>query len=112
LLTTGRSGQGEGMAQATLTADEIATALKALPDWSGGPTGITRSFEAATFPDGIALVQQVADAAEAADHHPDIDIRWRTVTFRLVTHSAGGVTAKDIAMARTIDTVIAAGWSG
>ena len=61
--------------------------------------------------DGIALVQQVAEAAEAADHHPDIDIRWRTVTFRLVTHSAGGVTAKDIGLARTIDTMIASGWS-
>jgi len=99
------------MAEPTLSADELGAALSRLPEWTGDPAGISRTFNAPTFMEGVALVQQVAEAAEAADHHPDIDIRWRTVQFTLVTHSAGGVTAKDVAMARTIDSVIAAGWS-
>ena len=45
----------------------------------------------------------MARAAEAADHHPDLDIRWRTVSFTLSTHSEGGITAKDVMLARQID---------
>jgi 4a-hydroxytetrahydrobiopterin dehydratase len=57
----------------------------------------------------ISVVDAVAIAAEAADHHPDIDIRWRNLTFRLSTHDAGGrVTARDIALAHQIDAIIAA----
>ncbi|GIJ70252.1 4a-hydroxytetrahydrobiopterin dehydratase [Virgisporangium ochraceum] len=67
------------------------------------PDAITRTVETESFPAAIALVNAVAEAAEAADHHPDIDIRWRTVTFSLSTHSAGGVTSKDIAMAAKIN---------
>ena len=89
-----------------LSDDEVAAALAGLPEWSGDHTGIRRSVTAATFPAGVTLVDRVAEAAEAADHHPDIDIRWRTVTFTLVTHSAGGVTEKDVAMARTVDEII------
>jgi 4a-hydroxytetrahydrobiopterin dehydratase len=81
----------------------LAEALAGLPEWSGDVQGIARAVKAPTFLAGIRLVDAVADAAEAADHHPDIDIRWRTVTFRLATHSAGGVTAKDLALARQID---------
>jgi len=55
------------------------------------------------------VVDRVAEAAEAADHHPDIDIRWRTLTFTLATHSAGGVTAKDVDLAGTIDEIVRAG---
>jgi 4a-hydroxytetrahydrobiopterin dehydratase len=86
-----------------LSPAELADALAALPAWSGDVTGIERAVKAPSFLDGIRLVDAVADAAEAADHHPDIDIRWRTVTFRLATHSAGGVTEKDLALARQID---------
>lgn len=82
---------------------EIASALETLPGWSGGTDGITRTVETESFPAAIALVNAVAEAAEAADHHPDIDIRWRTVTFSLSTHSAGGVTSKDTAMAAKIN---------
>jgi 4a-hydroxytetrahydrobiopterin dehydratase len=89
-----------------LDAAAIAEALTDLPDWSGDTEGISRTVEAASFPAAIALVNAVAEAAEAADHHPDIDIRWRTVTFSLSTHSAGGVTSKDIAMAATIDRLV------
>jgi 4a-hydroxytetrahydrobiopterin dehydratase len=92
---------------ALLSADELATALSSLPDWSGDTKGIERAVTAPSFLAGIRLVDAVAEAAEAADHHPDIDIRWRTVTFRLSTHSAGGVTDKDIALAKRIDELTA-----
>ncbi len=59
------------------------------------------------FRDAIKLVDQVADAAEEMNHHPDIDIRWRTVTFTLSTHSMGGVTDLDISLARRIDALAA-----
>ena len=86
-----------------LTDDEVSDALNGLPGWSGTPEMITRTVRAADFRAAIALVNAVADAAEEADHHPDIDIRWRDVTFGLATHSAGGVTEKDVAMARRIN---------
>jgi 4a-hydroxytetrahydrobiopterin dehydratase len=51
-------------------------------------------------------VDRVAKVAEEMDHHPDIDIRWRTLTFRCSTHSAGGVTTRDIALANRIDRIL------
>ena len=72
-----------------LSPTELADVLAGMPDWSGDTDGIERAVKAPTFLDGLRLVDAVAEAAEAADHHPDIDIRWRTVTFRLATHSAG-----------------------
>jgi 4a-hydroxytetrahydrobiopterin dehydratase len=74
-----------------------------LPLWSGGTDQIVRTVECPTFPLAITLVDRVAEHAEAMDHHPDIDIRWRKVTFTLSTHSEGGVTAKDITLAHVID---------
>ncbi|GEL18549.1 hypothetical protein PA7_23860 [Pseudonocardia asaccharolytica DSM 44247 = NBRC 16224] len=53
------------------------------------------------------MVDRVAEIAEQADHHPDIDIRWRTLTFRLSTHSAGGLTEKDLALAARISEQLA-----
>jgi 4a-hydroxytetrahydrobiopterin dehydratase len=86
-----------------LSDEQVTQALAGLNGWAGTAEEISRSVKARSFLDGIRLVDAVADAAEAADHHPDIDIRWRTVTFRLATHSAGGVTEKDIALAGRID---------
>jgi 4a-hydroxytetrahydrobiopterin dehydratase len=91
------------MATPLLTDDELNAALKDLPDWVRAGAEITRTVEAATFPAGIELVRRVASAAEAANHHPDIDIRWRRVTFTLSTHSAGGLTGLDISVAHEID---------
>jgi 4a-hydroxytetrahydrobiopterin dehydratase len=91
---------------AVLGSDEVTTALAHLSGWAGDVEGIERSVTAETFLDGIRLVAEVAHVAEQADHHPDIDIRWRTVKFRLSTHSAGGVTEKDIALARQINELI------
>ncbi|WP_280400626.1 4a-hydroxytetrahydrobiopterin dehydratase [Nocardia carnea] len=86
-----------------LTESEITAALDSLSAWSRTGEAITRTVEAPTFLAGIDLVQRVAEAAETANHHPDIDIRWRKVTFTLSTHSAGGLTALDVALAREID---------
>ena len=89
-----------------LTAEAVRDELGRLAGWSGDPTGISRTVELGSFPDAIAVVDRVAEAAEDLDHHPDIDIRWRTLTFRCVTHSAGGVTHRDFALARRIDDIV------
>ncbi|WBB66660.1 4a-hydroxytetrahydrobiopterin dehydratase [Micromonospora sp. WMMD812] len=89
-----------------LTAEAVEDELGGLTSWSGDPTGISRTVELASFPDAITVVDRVAATAEELDHHPDIDIRWRTLTFRCVTHSAGGVTDRDVALARRIDEII------
>jgi 4a-hydroxytetrahydrobiopterin dehydratase len=88
-----------------LNSDEVATELAHLQGWTGDPTGLSRTITAPSFLAGIRLVDVVAEAAERADHHPDIDIRWRKVTFRLSTHSEGGVTAKDVDLARQINAL-------
>ncbi|HET6710629.1 4a-hydroxytetrahydrobiopterin dehydratase [Amycolatopsis sp.] len=74
--------------------------------WTRSGAVIVREVELASFPQAIEVVNRVAELAEAADHHPDIDIRWRTLTFRLTTHSAGGLTAKDFSLAAQIDAVL------
>lgn len=61
-----------------------------------------------SFLDAIGVVDEVARIAEDRSHHPDIDIRWRTLTFRCSTHSEGGITAKDVELAAEIDRVVAA----
>ncbi|RDI52988.1 4a-hydroxytetrahydrobiopterin dehydratase [Nocardia mexicana] len=91
------------MSTPLLTDDEIATALGELPDWTRTGNSIARTIEAPSFLAGIELVRRVAGAAEAANHHPDIDIRWRRVTFTLSTHSEGGLTRLDAALAQEID---------
>ena len=77
-----------------------------LTEWTVAGKFLTRTVELASFPAAIEAVNRVADAAEEADHHPDIDIRWRTLTFALSTHSAGGLTQKDVDLARRIDQLI------
>jgi 4a-hydroxytetrahydrobiopterin dehydratase len=86
--------------------DQITQALQSVPHWRRDGNTITRAVEAPSFLEGIDLVGVVARAAEAANHHPDIDIRWRTVTFTLSTHSEGGITANDFALAEQIDDAV------
>lgn len=94
-----------------LDAAEVAQALTELPGWAGDTDRIEATYAMATFPIAIELVRVVAEDAEAANHHPDIDIRWRKVTFRLTSHDAGGVTAKDVALAGRIGSSAASlGW--
>jgi 4a-hydroxytetrahydrobiopterin dehydratase len=90
-----------------LNQGQVEAALTALPGWEGDSKALHRSIEFASFPAAIAAVVAVAEAAESANHHPDIDIRWRTVTFTLSTHSAGGVTPLDLSLARSINEITA-----
>jgi 4a-hydroxytetrahydrobiopterin dehydratase len=90
---------------ALLPQTEIDQALAGLDGWSQDGNELVRSVTADSFPVGIDLVRRVADVAEEMNHHPDIDIRWTTVTFRLSTHSAGGLTTNDIELARRIDAL-------
>ena len=75
-------------------------------DWQRDGDEIRRTIECASFPAAIDLVVRVGEAAEAADHHPDIDIRWRTVHFALSTHSVGGLTQNDLDLATIIDKLV------
>lgn len=86
-----------------LSPEAITEALAELSGWSGDQQALTRSFTYRTFPEGILSVAAVAAAAERLDHHPDIDIRWCTVTYTVSTHSAGGVTDLDLALCAAID---------
>lgn len=92
---------------ALLTEDELAAALFELQDWGGDSLALRRSYECPSFPSAITAVDRIAVIAENLDHHPDIDIRWRTLSFTVSTHSAGGVTEQDLDLARQIDGVLA-----
>ena len=91
---------------AVLTDEEVDAALPDLNGWERSEGTLRRSIKFPAFLDGIDAVRRVAARAEEKDHHPDIDIRWRTVTFALVTHSAGGITQNDLAMAREINQIV------
>ncbi len=86
-----------------LTDSEIAQRLKGLKGWERKGDAIRKSFSFAKFAEGIGFVDRVAVQADALDHHPDIDIRYTTVTMELSTHSAGGLTAKDFELAGRIE---------
>ena len=85
---------------------EIDAFLRAAIAWTLADGCLERTATASTFARGIEWVRDVAVIADRMDHHPDIDIRWRTVTFRLSTHDAGGITVLDFALAAEIDAVI------
>jgi 4a-hydroxytetrahydrobiopterin dehydratase len=88
-----------------LEPEEIARQLVDLPGWSSDGQALSRTVEAPDFMTAIAVVDEVAVAAEAMNHHPDIDIRWRRLGFTLATHSAGGVTQLDVELAHQIDAI-------
>ncbi|SES44539.1 4a-hydroxytetrahydrobiopterin dehydratase [Actinokineospora terrae] len=91
-----------------LSDPEIGKALGRLPRWRLVEGGLVLVAEFADFATAIRVVNRVAELAERADHHPDIDIRWNKVTFRCSTHTVNGVTAKDTALATEIDGVVSA----
>jgi 4a-hydroxytetrahydrobiopterin dehydratase len=86
-----------------LDDDQITSRLGALPAWERDGDVISKTFELPTFPDAIAFVTRIAEGAEAANHHPDIDIRWRNVRIALTTHDAGGLTDLDFDLATEIE---------
>lgn len=79
-----------------------------MDDWQEQDNALVRVFEFASFPEAIAFVDRLADAAEAENHHPDIDIRYRKVTVRWTTHSEGGITERDRTMAERTSALAAA----
>ena len=86
-----------------LTARAIKSSLARVPGWNKKKKEISRTYQFKDFPAAVKFVGNVARIAEAAWHHPDIDIRWNKVTLTLTTHDAGGLTAKDFTLAKKFD---------
>jgi 4a-hydroxytetrahydrobiopterin dehydratase len=80
----------------------VTAALDGLTGWVRDGDALVLTAKLPSFPAAITVVDRVAEIAESRDHHPDIDIRWRTLTFRCSTHSAGGITDLDTALAAAI----------
>lgn len=91
---------------ARLSEDEIAEQLEALGGWARRGDEIVKTYKLPSFAAAIAFVTHVGFLAEAANHHPNIDIRWNKVTLAVSTHDAGGLTAKDFALAAAADEVM------
>ena len=85
---------------------EIEQRLDELSGWTRANDEIRKTFQLGSFPTAIAFVTQVGFLAEAAGHHPDIDIRWRKVTLALTTHDAGGLSQKDFDLAAQVDEIM------
>jgi 4a-hydroxytetrahydrobiopterin dehydratase len=85
---------------------EIQRELNAMEGWSRRGGAIAKVFDFPTFAEAIAWVNRVAAAAEAAGHHPDLDIRFRQVHATLSTHDSGGITALDLSLARAMDLLV------
>jgi 4a-hydroxytetrahydrobiopterin dehydratase len=90
---------------AVLTESDVQQALKKLPGWELKGVAIQRISQFADFKAAMQFVNQVAAAAEQANHHPDIDIRYNKVVMSLVSHDAGGITQRDIRMAERINQI-------
>jgi 4a-hydroxytetrahydrobiopterin dehydratase len=90
---------------AVLTDAEIQQALASLSGWQRNGGAIQRIFRFPDFKLAMQFVNKVADAAELVNHHPDIDIRYNTVTMALISHDSGGVTQRDVRMAGTINKI-------
>ena len=90
---------------ATMSDTEVKDALADLPNWELSGSDIVKEYKSADFVAAMAFVNQVAEAAEAANHHPDIDIRWNKVRLALSTHSQGGLTRNDFTLAAQIESL-------
>ncbi len=88
-----------------LSNEQITGELRALKGWTPVGKEITKSYDLKDFVHAMGFVNSVALLAEKANHHPDVDIRWSKVTLTLSTHSAGGLTEKDFALAKAIDAL-------
>jgi len=86
---------------------EIQRALGRLTGWARRGDTLTKTYTFGTFADGIAFVNRIAKAADARNHHPDIDIRYTKITCMLSTHDAGGITTADLELAEEIEKAAA-----
>jgi len=89
-------------ARQTLSENELRDLLIELPEWALDDGKLVRTWTFLDFLQAIAFVNRVAGIAEEAQHHPDIDIRYNRVKLALVSHDAGGITARDAGMARQL----------
>jgi 4a-hydroxytetrahydrobiopterin dehydratase len=88
-----------------LSQDELTALLRDLPDWELEDGQLVRTWTFKDFVAAMAFVNRIAELAEQAAHHPDIDIRYNRVKFALVSHDAGGITARDADMARRMGEI-------
>jgi 4a-hydroxytetrahydrobiopterin dehydratase len=86
-----------------MSGDEVKRALADLPGWEVKEDALTRTYTHPSFAEAIVFVNAVAHLAELANHHPDVDIRYSTIRVATTTHDQGGITEKDVALARSID---------
>ena len=91
----------------TLSPEELSALVRELPEWALEDGKLVRFFTFPDFVQAMAFVDRVAQLAEQAGHHPDIDIRYNRVKLALVSHDAGGITARDADMARRLSAVLA-----
>ena len=89
----------------SLSDKEIQDRLGHVPGWLHTGNALHRKFQFASFMPGIRFVNKIAEAAEEAQHHPDIAINYNLVSISLSTHSEGGVTEKDFSLAQKIDAL-------
>jgi len=88
-----------------LTDAELKQALSELSGWSLENGMIVKKYAHNSFPEAIVFVNAVAHLAELLNHHPDVDIRYSNITVALVTHDAGGITVKDVTLAKQIEAI-------
>jgi 4a-hydroxytetrahydrobiopterin dehydratase len=86
-----------------IAGQQLEDLIRELPEWAVEDGSLVRFWTFADFVEAMAFVNRVAELAEAAGHHPDIDIRYNRVRLALVSHDAGGITARDAAMARQLN---------
>lgn len=90
-----------------LEESRVVEQLAAVPEWTREGAELVRVFKFPSYMAGIDFVTRVAELAEEANHHPDMQVGWRKVTLRLSTHSKGGLTDLDFALARKVDALSA-----
>jgi len=91
--------------ESAYTDAQITEQLKALPGWRHEGGALRRTYKTDGWPTTLMLVNAVGFYAEAADHHPDLEVHWGSVSVALSTHSAGGITPKDVALAKQLEQV-------
>jgi 4a-hydroxytetrahydrobiopterin dehydratase len=94
------------MSESVLDDVALSDALRELPGWERGGNDISKTFVLDDFRSAMHFVNRVADGAEAANHHPDIQIRWNRVTLVLTSHDAGGLTGADTSLAHRIQRLV------
>lgn len=90
---------------AKLTPSEVEVALRDLPGWSIRNGMLVKTYKHESFPEAIVFVNAVAHLAELANHHPDIDVRYTNITLSLITHDQGGLTERDVELARQVEGI-------